>query len=453
MTPRLWLPSRIASQIAILVIGAVVLLQVLMAGALFLLAPRPHRGPPELAPAATVLRLAAAAPAGLRPQILDAANVAEPSFRFMRASGKPPAVTEKEAHPVVQGLGQRLGPGFRIWTPAGAASHSGKDAGKSSGGLPGALMVALPDGQVLQVVLANGLPGGPPPTPVPLFVVGTLALVTVNIGVLTIWASRGITAPLARFAKVAEEFSVDRDPAPLPEEGPAEIRAAVRALNRMRDRIHSMFADRTQMLAAVSHDLRTPITRLRLRAEFIEEPGVKAQFARDLSQMDAMVQGALFFLRDGDQKEPVTPVDLSSLLQTIADAFDDMGRDVGYEGPRQAVVQGHARQLERAVVNLVENAVRYGEAVAIRLRQDGAKLVIDVADDGHGIAAGDRQRLLKPFTRGDAARGQGDAEGFGLGLSIAQSIAAAHGGELTLHDNQPKGLLARITLPAAGAAA
>lgn len=314
-------------------------------------------------------------------------------------------------------------------------------------------MVALPDGQVLQVVLANGLPGGPPPTPVPLFVVGTLALVTVNIGVLTIWASRGITAPLARFAKVAEEFSVDRDPAPLPEEGPAEIRAAVRALNRMRDRIHSMFADRTQMLAAVSHDLRTPITRLRLRAEFIEEPGVKAQFARDLSQMDAMVQGALFFLRDGDQKEPATPVDLSSLLQTIADAFDDMGRDVGYEGPRQGVVQGHARQLERAVVNLVENAVRYGEAVAIRLRQDGAKLVIDVADDGPGIAPGDRQRLLKPFTRGDAARGQGDAEGFGLGLSIAQSIVAAHGGELTLHDNQPKGLLARITLPAAGAAA
>jgi len=439
MTPRLRLPSRIASQIAMMVIGAVVLLQMLMAGALFLLAPRPHRGPPELAPVAAVIRLTAAASAGLRPQILDAAHIAEPGFRFTLMPGHAPEATEKEAHPVVNGLGERLGPAFRVWVPAGAV--------RAPGGVPDALMVALPDGQVLQVGLANGLPGGPRPTPLPLFVVGTLGLVAVNIGVLTIWASRGVTAPLARFAKVAEEFSVDRDPAPLREEGPAEIRAAVRALNRMRDRIHSMFADRTQMLAAVSHDLRTPITRMRLRAEFIEEPGLKAQFTRDLEQMDAMVQGALFFLRDGDQKEPAAPVDLSSLLQTIADTFGDMGRDVRYEGPRQAVALGHARQLERAVVNLVENAVRYGRTVAIRLRQEEAALVIDVADDGPGIAPADRLLLLKPFTRGDAARRQSDAEGFGLGLSIAQSIAAAHGGELSLHDNPPQGLLARMTLP------
>jgi len=450
MTLRLRLPSRIASQIAMLVIGAVALLQLLVAGSLFLLAPRPLHGPPELAPAAAVAKLVAAAPSGLRRQILDVANAADPAFRFSFAQGQPPSADVEQAHPAVRGLGRRLGPDFHVWAPASAI--------RGPEGAPDALMIALPGGQVLQVALAEGLLGAPPPRPFPIFIVATLALVTVNIGVLTIWASRGVTAPLARFATVAEEFSVDRDPAPLREEGPAEIRAAVRALNRMRDRIHSMFADRTQMLAAVSHDLRTPITRMRLRAEFIEEPGLKAQFTRDLSQMDAMVQGALFFLRDGDQKEPASPVDLPSLLQTIADTFGDMGRDVSYEGPRQAVAQGHARQLERAVVNLVENAVRHGAIVVIRLRQmrlpgDASALAIEVVDDGPGIAAADRQRLLKPFTRGDAARRQSDAEGFGLGLSIAQSIAAAHGGELTLHDYQPRGLLARITLPADGPAA
>jgi signal transduction histidine kinase len=201
------------------------------------------------------------------------------------------------------------------------------------------------------------------------------------------------------------------------------------------------------MLAAISHDLRTPITRMRLRVEFIEDDTLRDQFTRDLQHMDTMVQGALSYLRDANRREKRGAFDLSSLLQTVADEFSDMGNATRYDGPRRVVAVGDARQIERAVTNLVENAVRYGTDVVIRLRDDGEPLLVEVGDDGPGIAEADRLRLLEPFTRGDEARGRIDSEGFGLGLAIAQSIAAAHDGKLTLHDNQPRGLLVRISLP------
>lgn len=432
------LPARIGSQIALLVVGVIALLYLVMAAALFWQAPRDRPGPPALESIATTARLVAQTPAALRPAIVEAANRADGRFRFSLAEEGPRGTVSPSAHRDVDGIAQRLGNGFRVASAAGLAGDAP----------PGRVAIGLPDGTGLDVALAPGAIGMPPTGPVSVLVIATIILIGLNIGALTLWASRGITAPLARFAAAAEEFSIDRDPSPLREEGPVEVRTAARALNRLRDRIHALFADRTRMLAAISHDLRTPITRMRLRVEFIEDEVLRGQFTRDLEHMDTMVQGALSYLRDANRPEKRAAFDLSSLLQTIADAFGDMGHAIHYQGPRQAVAVGDAQQFERAVTNLVENAVRYGSRVDLGLREEAGAVLIEVADDGPGIPEADRRRLLEPFMRGDEARGRIDAEGFGLGLAIAETIVAAHDGKLTLHDNRPHGLLVRIALPA-----
>lgn len=437
------LPARIGSQIALLVLSVIGLLYLLLAGALIVQSPRNRPGPPVLESIATVARLVAQAPAELRPRMIDAANEADARFRFTPISDGPGSAAPNSHLREVDGLAQRLGSSFRV------ASLEMVDRDEQ----PRSFSIGLPDGTGLDVALAPDALGTPPPRPISLLVIATIILIGLNIGALSLWASRGISAPLARFATAAEEFSIDRDPSPLREEGPVEVRTAARALNRLRDRIHTLFADRTRMLAAISHDLRTPITRMRLRVEFIEDAALRGQLTRDLEHMDAMVQGALSYLRDAGGQEQRAAFDLSSLLQTIADEFSDVGHDVRYDGPRQAVFVGNTHQFERALTNLVENAVRYGHEVSLRLREEAGTLLIEVTDDGPGIPEGDRARLLEPFMRGDEARGRVDSEGFGLGLAIAQSIVATHDGTLTLHDNPPHGLLVRIRLPARQAAA
>ncbi|MCU4179605.1 ATP-binding protein [Bosea sp. BH3] len=435
MTRLFRLPSGIGSQIALLVVGVIGLLYLILSVAFVLQAPRNRPGPPVFEVVAATVRLVAQMPPEQRQGVVDAANRADERFRFGLTAKGPAASPSVAQEPHPDAMALRLGSGFQaVPQPQGR------------GGPPRKFLIGLPDGTGLEAELLDDPLGQAPPRPISVLVLSTIILLGLNIGALTLWASRGITAPLARFAAAAEEFSIDRDPSPLREEGPAEVRTAARALNRLRDRIHAMFADRTRMLAAISHDLRTPITRMRLRVEFIEDATLRGQLTRDLEHMDSMVQGALSYLRDADRREEPVAVDLSSLLQTVADEFGDMGHDIHFDGPRRVVVIGSAQQLERAVTNLVENAVRYGKQASIRLREE-EELVVEIADDGPGIPEADRVRLLEPFMRGDEARGRLDSEGFGLGLAIAQSIAVAHGGRLTLHDNEPHGLLARISLP------
>ena len=436
MSRLLRLPARIGSQVALLVAGVIAVLYLILAVALYLQAPRNWPGPPAFETIAAIVRLVAQTPAEQRQSVVEAANGADRRFAFRLVdsfTGRSPAGA---LHPERGGIAQRLGDRFQVAT---STEPDGR-------GPPGQFAIGLPDGAGLEVTIAAGVME-PPPRPLSVLVLATIALVGLNVGALTLWASRGITAPLARFASAAEEFSIDRDPSPLREEGPVEVRTAARALNRLRDRIHALFADRTRMLAAVSHDLRTPITRMRLRVEFIEDDVLRGQFTRDLEHMDTMVQGALSYLRDANRPEKRVAFDLSSLLQTIADEFADIGHRIGYDGPRRIVATGDTQQIERAVTNLVGNAVRYGTETRIRLREAAEALLIEVTDDGPGIPEGDRPRLLEPFMRGDEARGRINSEGFGLGLAIAHSIAAAHGGSLTLHGNLPHGLIARISLP------
>ncbi len=273
---------------------------------------------------------------------------------------------------------------------------------------------------------------------------GFLLITTV---VLVSWAMVVIIGPLRRFEAAVERLRDMRSEVSVPEIGPRELRSAISAFNRMRARIGKLMAEKTAMLAAVSHDLRTPITRLRLRAEFIEDETIREPMLADLDHMAALAQVALVHLSGTDSPEPFDQTDLPSLLQTIADQFADLGHAVTYEGPSRLAARVRHRDILRAVTNLVENAVRYGDEVVVSLTElPDRKLAITVADNGPGIAAAEREHLLEPFVRGDSARGTLPNSGFGLGLTIARDVAEAHGGRIALADNTPHGLKATLEI-------
>jgi len=275
----------------------------------------------------------------------------------------------------------------------------------------------------------------------------TLLFAVISVTLLGLWAARTLTAPLSSFARAAESFSLDGDATSLPERGPEEVRSLAKALNRMRERITDLIDDRTRMLAAISHDLRTPITRMRLRCEFIEDEIHRGRMLADLDQMRSMLESVLSFLRNSRKLEAMTLVDVASTLQLVADQFSDMGHKVTYAGPDHAMATARPDDLLRCVTNIVENAVRYGAEVVIRLTVLPDSLDIDIEDDGPGISDAKKSAMLEPFARGDTARNMDDATGFGLGLSIAHAIVTAHGGALSLHDRTPCGLVVRIGLP------
>ncbi|MGY3034452.1 signal transduction histidine kinase [Bradyrhizobium sp. USDA 4354] len=287
----------------------------------------------------------------------------------------------------------------------------------------------------------------------PAFVSGlwtsTLLFLVASITLLGIWAGRALSSPLSAFARAAENFSLNRSSPPLPESGPEEIRSAARALNRMRERITALMNDRTRMLAAISHDLRTPITRLRLRSEYIEDQAQRAQTVHDLDQMQSMLESVLALLRSESPAKP-TLVDVAALLEMVCEQFSDCGHAVSYSGPDRAAFVLRPDEIIRAVTNLVQNATRFGTDVEVALLISGDQLVIDVSDNGPGIPDERKAAMLEPFVRGEDARTMDETAGFGLGLSIAQAIVTAHDGTLQLLDNEPNGLRVRLQLSGAG---
>lgn len=276
----------------------------------------------------------------------------------------------------------------------------------------------------------------------------SLPFLAVAILMLSVWATRRVTAPLRAFAIAAERLGNEQSAPMLADEGPLELRRAAQAFNRMQKRLKQFIDDRTRMLAAISHDLRTPLTRLRLRIEACVDDGEDhAKMLQDIRRMEAMIASALFFLREGAIDEAMEVTDVASLLQTICDDFVEAGCAVNYHGPATVALCCRPRMLGRAVTNLIENGVKYGSSVEVALTQENDRIVIDVADDGPGIADSDKERAFDPFYRLDAARGV-ETGGVGLGLSIARAIVQSHGGEIRLGDRQPQGLHATMLLPA-----
>ncbi len=268
-------------------------------------------------------------------------------------------------------------------------------------------------------------------------------LAVIAISVLAVWRA---TAPLALFTRAAERLGRDVAAPPLDERGPREVSHAARAFNGMQKRLRSYIEDRTQMLAAISHDLRTPITRMRLRAEFVEEGEQRDKMLRDLDEMEAMIAATLSFARDDATREERVQIDLADLLQSLCDEAVDGGGEAEYAGPRRLAMFGAPVALKRAFSNLIGNALKYGQAARVSLQQGEAEITVLVEDEGTGIPEDQLEKVFAAFYRVEGSRSR-ETGGVGLGLAVVRSILRAHGGDITLANRPEGGLRATVTLP------
>ncbi len=312
-----------------------------------------------------------------------------------------------------------------------------------------AVSLRLPSGEWLNLHIHL-----PPPRPwhSETFLIAFGAM-TFAAALLILWAVRRLTRPVRALAEAADRLGRDVNAPPLPEQGPSEVATAAHAFNTMAERIRRFVGDRTQMLAAIGHDLRTPITRLRLRAEFMDDDEQRRKMLSDLDEMEAMVAATLAFARDDSAAEPTVPVDIAALCRTVldeaADAHPDLAERIAYQGPERLVAPVRPVALKRAIANLVGNALAYGSAARLTLSPPEAPsrlLRLAIEDDGPGIPLGDLESVFQPFRRLETSRNR-ETGGTGLGLPIARNIFRAHGGDVVLRNRGGGGLVALATLP------
>lgn len=275
--------------------------------------------------------------------------------------------------------------------------------------------------------------------------------VALFVGLCATLLMHRIGVPLRRLSEDTEKIGRGAWIA-VAESGPRETRTIARALNAMQARIQALVAERTQALAAVSHDLRTPITRLRLRLGGELTEAERQAMSVDLDDMQAMIDSTLAYLRGEDDPEQPQRVNLSSLLTSIADAAWDTGRSVVFVGPPRTLAELRPVAFRRAVQNLVDNAVRYGGCARIALSTTASGLTVWIDDDGPGIAADDRKRVFEPFVRLETSRNR-ETGGSGLGLTIARRTIEQHGGSIALENRSPYDLRVELVLPRSGASA
>jgi two-component system, OmpR family, sensor kinase len=256
---------------------------------------------------------------------------------------------------------------------------------------------------------------------------------------------RWVTKPLSTVADAAQKLYRGADEAPVPEEGPREVRELATAFNDMQGRIRQLISDRSQALAAVSHDLKTPITRLRLKVEGLTDGKLATSILGDLAEMEEMLDQTLAYLRGDREDEPFRKLDLAALVQTLTDDAADAGGDARCTGG-PLTVEARPLALKRALANLIGNALKYGGAAGIDLRPAGDVAVVIVDDNGPGIPPDQIEQAFQPFSRLEASRNR-DTGGFGLGLAIARAVINGHGGELTLANRPEGGLRATVRLP------
>jgi signal transduction histidine kinase len=257
--------------------------------------------------------------------------------------------------------------------------------------------------------------------------------------------ARRLSAPIRAFADAAERLGRDPRAAPLELRGPSEIGVAVRAFNDMQQRLRRYVEDRTAMVGAIAHDLRTPLTRLRFRIETLPDPQ-RAKMAADIDQMEAMISAALTFVRDASQPGQRTPLELSSLLESLCDEMAETGHATEVVSGEKVVLDGDPMALRRLFSNLLENAVKFGGRARTRVFREDRHAVVEIEDDGPGIPPADGERVFEPFYRREPSRSR-QTGGIGLGLAVVRSIARGHGGDVNLVNRVGGGLTARVELP------
>jgi len=304
----------------------------------------------------------------------------------------------------------------------------------------------LPETKEPWLNVYNRVPPTGPSFAIPSLV--TIAIMAVLLVIVVIFMVRRVTRPLASLADNAERFGRGENVHDLPERGPEDIRKASRAFNQMQDRLTRFVRDRTLMLAAITHDLRTPITSLRIRAEMIEDGENKDRILETLAEMQALTEATLEFVRQDARQEETRIVDLVALVDSVCADLADMGQDVRFDGDQSGRLPRacHPIALKRAVRNLVENAVRYGDQARVEITASNTDVAISVEDNGPGISPQDRERIFEPFVRLEESRNR-ETGGIGLGLAIARTIIRANGGDIVVSEGSTGGAKFTIQLP------
>lgn len=306
--------------------------------------------------------------------------------------------------------------------------------------------VRLADGERLNI----RLPGVPPSAfirpPPPGQLISALFALVFGVSLLTWFSVRIATRPLSQMAAAARALGEDPERPPMSTRGPAEVEQAALAFNQMQQRIVEHVRDRTRILAAISHDLQTPITRLRLRAEMVDDDGLRTKIQSDLDAMQALIKEGLAYARSMEASTATQPIDLNRLLEALRDDATDMGWNVTLAGRASAPVHAHPDALRRALWNLIENGVKFGERVEVAISEEAARAQIVIRDHGPGLPAEEREKVFEPFYRTESSRNR-ETGGTGLGLAIARNLLRAQRGEVRLANHPQGGLIAVVDLP------
>jgi signal transduction histidine kinase len=418
---------------------------------------------------ASITRVLQKTPAADRPALADAASTPRIRYWVSAESATPPGPRANQlALPAMQfqrmfialreaprltviggsetGQADDAGHGDRPGPPRGADGEHGPPGGRPTFGDTFDVLASVPFSDAGWLNAQTRIRAEPVPIPwPPLISSGLMAVAILLIVGLIV---RQATRPLAVLADRVEAFGRGAPSVPLPESGPREVRRLTAAFNRMQDRLARFIADRTRMLAAIGHDLRTPITSLKIRTELLDDEEARGKMMATLDEMQRMTEATLAFAREDAGAEPLRTVDLAALVESLCDDLAAMGKDVTFSGDERLPYPCRPTALRRAVGNLVENAVRYGDRARVALAATAEGPLVTIDDDGPGIPADRIEDVYKPFVRLESSRNR-ETGGAGLGLSIARSIILAHGGELTLSNRKEGGLHVTIRLPRA----
>ncbi len=429
------------TQVAVVVAGSVLLAHVLSFLIIsLLLRAAPAEPVPAIGPgAATLLGEVYDADPDARPAVLEGAARAGFNLRPLDAS-------EAAACTILDRPG---GAYARRPPPGPGEARARAKVAICAPALPDGVQTAFETaaGTWLGVIDSRNTPPRHPPRQEPQFVgLAVLAITVATTVLICVWASRRVTAPLLRLAEEAERVDVDHGGTVPQTGGTRELRLLADAFNRLILRLRGYAADQRRLVAGVSHDLRTPLTRLRLRLDQVADPALQTKLIRDVEAMQLVIDSSLSLIHAQERGASKIDVDVAALLATIVDGYTDTGAAVTYDGPLHRKLHCDPALLTRAIENVVDNALKFAGGAGVSLRLEAGRAIIEVRDDGPGISDDQKTRVFEAFYRGDESRGV--TEGTGLGLAITKSLILAHGGTVQLLDAAPSGLIVRMVLPA-----